>query len=71
MERDGTQRGDERGDATHTEAVSPETDIDPKAFLKALLGINADDAERVRDSSPATRERTKGQGEPVHDYGEG
>jgi hypothetical protein len=70
MERDGTQRGGEHGDAEHTETVSPEIDVDPKEFLRAVLHINADDARRVRDASPSTRRRSQSGDGPVHDYGD-
>jgi hypothetical protein len=43
--------------------------VDPKDFLRALLRIRPEDAERVRDDSPATRPRKPSEG-PTHDYGD-
>ena len=71
MDQKSTPNADNAGDATRAESMSPETEVDPKEFLRALLGINAGDAERVRHRSPATRQRSKGKHGPVHDYGEG
>jgi hypothetical protein len=49
---------------------APEPDeVDPKDFLRALLNIDPEDAERVRDDSPATRPRKPPEG-PYHDYGD-
>lgn len=42
---------------------------DPKDFIRALLRIKPEDAERARDDSPATRKRKPPEG-PRHDYGE-
>lgn len=43
--------------------------VDPKEFLRALLHISSDDAEKAREESPATRKRKPPEG-PRHDYGE-
>lgn len=42
-------------------------DVDPVAFLRALMKISPEDAEKARDESPAPA----GQEGPVHDYGDG
>jgi hypothetical protein len=47
---------------------SDQPPVDPKDFLRALLRIDPEDAERVRDDSPATRTRKPPEG-PYHDYG--
>lgn len=44
-------------------------DVDPTEFLRALLHIKPEDAERARQNSPATRRRTPQEG-PYHDYGD-
>lgn len=44
-------------------------DIDPRDFVRAVLGISPEDAKRVRDASPVSR-KPKGQTGPVHDYGD-
>jgi len=44
-------------------------DVDPGEFLRALLHISPEDAEKAREDSPATRKRKPADG-PVHDYGE-
>lgn len=43
-------------------------DVDPKDFVKALLHISSEDAEKAREDSPATRKRKPPEG-PRHDYG--
>jgi len=44
-------------------------DVDPIDFLRALLHIKPEDAERARKNSPTTRRRTPQEG-PYHDYGD-
>lgn len=44
-------------------------DVSPKEFLRALLRISPEDAEKAREDSPATR-KPKGPEGPTHDYGE-
>jgi len=41
-------------------------DIDPAEFLRALLRVSPEDAEKARDDSPAPA----GQEGRVHDYGD-
>jgi hypothetical protein len=70
MGQDGTRDADERGEDTQGDPASPANEVDPKEFLRALLRINADDAERVRNDSSASRRHPEDQEGPVHDYGE-
>jgi hypothetical protein len=45
-------------------------EVDPKDFVKAVLGISPEDAETVREKSPATRKRAeRGQTGPTVEYG--
>lgn len=48
-------------------------DVDPTEFLRALLKISPEDAEKAREQSPATRKRpgTEKQEGPTADYGGG
>jgi hypothetical protein len=71
MDQDSTGNAGKHRDATRGDSTSPANDVDPKEFLKALLNIDADDAEQVRKNSPAGRRPAKGQEGPVRDYGEG
>jgi hypothetical protein len=43
--------------------------VDPREFLRALLHLKPEDAERARSESPATRPRKPPEG-PHHDYGD-
>ena len=43
--------------------------VDPKDFVKALLGISPEDAEKVREDTPGTRKRREPQSGPERDYG--
>jgi len=43
--------------------------VDPKEFLRALLRMSSEDAEKARQDSPATRPRNPPEG-PRHDYGD-
>jgi hypothetical protein len=56
--------GDER-----QPTASDDAEVDPKAFLAALLRLSPEDAEQARQASPATRKRKPPEG-PRHDYGE-
>lgn len=51
----------------------PETDapdVDPVEFVRAMLHISPEDAEKAREQSPATRKRgDKGQDGPTADHG--
>jgi hypothetical protein len=51
------------------EPDSAPSGLDPREFLRALLRISPEDAEKVRDRSPAPG-TPEGQEGPVHDYGE-
>lgn len=44
--------------------------VDPEDFLRALLKISPEDAEKAREQSPATRRRPEKQEGPTADYGE-
>jgi hypothetical protein len=44
-------------------------DVTPREFLRALLRMSPEDAEKVRKDSPATRPRKPPEG-PRHDYGD-
>lgn len=44
-------------------------DVEPVEFLRALLKISPEDAEKAREQSPATRKRSKKQEGPTADYG--
>lgn len=44
-------------------------EVTPQEFLRALLKISPEDAERAREQSPATRKRPKKQDGPTADYG--
>lgn len=44
-------------------------DVTPEDFLRALLHISPEDAEKAREESPATRPRKPSEG-PRHDYGD-
>jgi hypothetical protein len=46
------------------ESTSPGTDVDPKDFLRALLNISPEDAEKVREDTPGTRKRVEEQDGP-------
>jgi hypothetical protein len=46
-----------------------EEHVDPKEFLRALLHISPEDAEKARQDSPANR-KPEGQEGPYHDYGD-
>jgi hypothetical protein len=49
------------------------TEPDPREFLKRIMQISPDDAEEVREASPATRKRRQddnGQHGPTADYGD-
>lgn len=44
--------------------------VDPEEFVRCMLYISPEDAERAREKSPATRKRGgKGQEGPTADYG--
>jgi hypothetical protein len=45
-------------------------DVDPEQFLRALLQINPEDAEKVREATPGTRKRSEPQAGPQRDYGD-
>ena len=46
-------------------------EVDPRDFVRALLHISPEDAEKAREKSPATRKRAgKGQEGPTEDYGD-
>ncbi len=57
------------GDDAGTEEPSANSGVHPRDFLRALLHISPEDAEKARDDSPATRKRKPPEG-PAHDYGE-
>jgi hypothetical protein len=44
-------------------------EVDPKDFVRAVLGISAEDAEKVREDTPGTRKRPEPQHGPERDYG--
>jgi hypothetical protein len=46
------------------------TPVDPEDFLRALLKISPEDAERVREDTPGTRKRPQKQEGPTADYGD-
>lgn len=39
---------------------APKQGVDPEEFLRALLKISPEDAEEVREETPATRKRGRG-----------
>lgn len=50
--------------------TEPSKDVHPGEFLRALLKISPEDAEKARKSSPATRKRPDKQEGPTGDYGD-
>ena len=44
--------------------------VDPEDFLRAVLKISPEDAEKVRKDTPGTRKRAEPQTGPQRDYGE-
>jgi hypothetical protein len=56
-----TKQGDDARAGKH--------EVDPEEFLRALLRISPEDAEKAREQSPATRKRKPPEG-PTHDYGD-
>jgi hypothetical protein len=44
--------------------------VDPQDFLRSLLHISPEDAEKVREDTPGTRKRPEPQDDPGRDYGD-
>jgi hypothetical protein len=47
-----------------------ERDVDPQEFVRAVLGISPEDAEKVREQTPGTRPDKPKQEGPTADYGD-
>lgn len=45
-------------------------DVEPVKFARAILHFSADDAEKVRERTPATRKRSEKQEGPKAAYGD-
>jgi hypothetical protein len=47
----------------------PDDELDPEEFVRRMLAISPEDAQTVRERTPATRKRAEKQEGPTADYG--